>query len=150
MDEEISALILRGHGSLWRYLITSMLLLIDGYLPSNFGLIGPLNGIKLVWLQRASLRRMGMKLFAWSNLLVMLLKGRRNIWCANDIVGIKRPRHTYESTSSLKIWGGQGITWELKSLIVIMDSLYLKEYMLVVSFKKQAYLALNQWNSYGF
>ncbi|KAL0405896.1 UNVERIFIED_CONTAM: Retrovirus-related Pol polyprotein from transposon RE2 [Sesamum latifolium] len=33
------------------------------------------------------------------------------------LLELKRLRHTYRSTLSLKIWGGQGISWELKSLI---------------------------------
>ncbi|KAL0386793.1 UNVERIFIED_CONTAM: hypothetical protein Slati_4580000, partial [Sesamum latifolium] len=51
----------------------------------------------------------------------------------SDAVGIERLGHTYRSTSSLKIWGGPSISWELKSLIASMGSLYLRENMLVIS-----------------
>ncbi|KAL0337517.1 UNVERIFIED_CONTAM: Retrovirus-related Pol polyprotein from transposon RE1 [Sesamum calycinum] len=47
-----------GHGSLWGYLLMPILLLVDGSLPSNFVQMGHLNDIKLIWLQRASLRHM--------------------------------------------------------------------------------------------
>ncbi|KAL0439981.1 UNVERIFIED_CONTAM: Retrovirus-related Pol polyprotein from transposon RE2 [Sesamum latifolium] len=59
MDDEMSALILRGTWELVEPPPNTDVVACRWVLPSNFGLIGPSTGIKLVWLQRVSLRHMG-------------------------------------------------------------------------------------------
>ncbi|KAK4404853.1 Retrovirus-related Pol polyprotein from transposon RE1 [Sesamum angolense] len=54
-------------------------------------------------------------------------------------VGIEEAKTYLWKLFVTKDLGGQSISWELKSLIASMGSLYVRENMLVISFKKKAY-----------
>ncbi|KAL0442260.1 UNVERIFIED_CONTAM: Copia protein [Sesamum radiatum] len=63
----------------------------------------------------------------------------------SDIVGNDEAKTYLQKHFVTKDLGRPRYFWGLKSLIASMESLYLRENMLVTSFKKQAYSALNQW-----
>ncbi|KAL0427267.1 UNVERIFIED_CONTAM: hypothetical protein Slati_2901500 [Sesamum latifolium] len=110
MDEEMSALISRGT---WE--------LVE--VPPNTDILA------CRWVFTLKFRAGG--IFERESKLADVLDGHK-------MLSYMGPRETYGSTSSLKTWEGQGIFWELKSLKANMLSLYLRENMLLISFKKLA------------